>query len=576
MSYEYGTGQQGLNYPNPYKMENRLLIIRITIFTLITLFLFILAKIELENKQYTNLCINLGIACIFIYLIISSSYILSKQYRVYFGRGQPNGLATELPLDANGTTESANKLKDTIRQGALSIQAPQNNMYGFLYSYFKDLIIAPKEIRVIAEHLFSNVIKLSIITFLFLLSSFFAYGHESSGWLGLFFFGITLTIILKPLIDKKFSNPQLRITTFWKLFSFALLVPIGLIFFGQDLPNISHFHFDIQSFVILMVTLIGDLLTLYSLKSQLYEPNAITTAFEQESVNFNAPPSQLNLEIDRRLQQEWTSAIPNRIYSNLSPNIPNIQTGVFKGQVIQENQPMVPTSLMEEQTFHSIINNSRLYNVFLIDLFSLGFTLIASVSIFIILLKLHMNPDNYFGSAVWLPTLFGMLSLSSYWIKIAHELWGRFDFTSKLYIFEWEGNFSKAKMNFGNQFKDTIHTEKDIVNIESMTLRVWVTHLNTVVFGHGINNESNERRIISMVGLKSEAKNWIQHLKSFAESQSMMLKPNAREDFIRAAELSQLNSLSGYSEHNNLEKNKSDNVSEKMKGLLNNTDLENN
>ena len=31
MSYEYGTGQQGLNYPNPYVLQNKFLFSKIKI-----------------------------------------------------------------------------------------------------------------------------------------------------------------------------------------------------------------------------------------------------------------------------------------------------------------------------------------------------------------------------------------------------------------------------------------------------------------------------------------------------------------------------------------------------------------
>ena len=58
-------------------------------------------------------------------------------------------------------------------------------------------------------------------------------------------------------------------------------------------------------------------------------------------------------------------------------------------------------------------------------------------------------------------------------------------------------------MNFGNHLKDTIQSEKNIINIDGMTLRVWVTQLQTVVFGHGINSENNPRKIIYQMLLTS-------------------------------------------------------------------------
>lgn len=543
MSYEYGTGQQGLNYPNPYTIENKVILVRTIIFFIMALGLLGLAKIVLDKSEYVSLLVYLAIATGFLYLAITSAYRLSQQYQVYFGRGQPASLAVELPLDQHGTSESASKLKETIRQGALTIEPPTNPLSGFLYSHFPHLIIAPKDIRTITEHLFSNIIKLIIVGGLFLLSWFFSLGGAATGWLGVYFFSITFFLIVKPLLHSGFSQVNLTLSSFWKIFAASLLAPIVLISLGDKLPDISGFHFGTQSIVILLCTLAGEVMSLYALKSHLYTPTGITTAYEQESISFNAPPSQLNLEIDRKLQQEWIATIPNRIYSSIVPTIPNSDSGSFKGQIIQETQPMVPQALQEKLSFNSMINNPRLKKLFIIDCFALAFTLFSTVAIFYILLNWHYSTIKSWQSIAWLPTFICMLCLSSYWIKIAHELWGRFDFESKLYVFEWEGSFSKAKMNFGNRIKDTIHTQKDIINIESMTLRVWVIHLNTVVFGHGL-GENKPRHIISMIGLKDEAKHWIEYLKSFATQQSMMLKPNENEDFVRAQALSQLNQVS--------------------------------
>ena len=163
MSYEYGTGQQGLNYPNPYTIENKVILVRTIIFFIMALGLLGLAKVVLDKSEYVSLIVYLAIATGFLYLAITSAYRLSQQYQVYFGRGQPASLAVELPLDQHGTSESASKLKETIRQGALTIEPPTNPLSGFLYSHFPHLIIAPKDIRTITEHLFSNIIKLLIV-----------------------------------------------------------------------------------------------------------------------------------------------------------------------------------------------------------------------------------------------------------------------------------------------------------------------------------------------------------------------------------------------------------------------------
>lgn len=549
MSYEYGTGQQGLDYPNPYRIENIVLMIRSGIFTVSAIILLFMAKSNLDDNNYINLVINLLAATGFIYGTLSTGYRITKQLRVYFGRGQPNGLAHEWGVEQEGSTESSQKLRETIRHGALVFAAPQGGLNGILYAYFKNLIVAPQELKNLTHHIFSNIVKLLIVLAMFALSSFFTIGSSTSGWLGLYFFIVTFFLILRSVFKEDNIDTRLSLNAFWSLFACSLIVPIGLIVLSKyhPLPDISQWNFGMQSFFIVIFTIIGELLAFRALYLQLDTPTGITTAYEQDSISFNAPPAQINLEIERKLQNEWIAAIPNRSYAKQTPHIGSNKSGHFTGQIIQETQPMVPHALEGQQDLNKVLARSRTKMLFIIDMLSLSFNVFATIGILYALFSMQSDENPTMLSLVWLPLFIRMLVLSVYWIKITHNLWGRFDFESKVYVFEYEGNYSTASMNFGNQFKDTIQSKKDIVNIESMTLRVWVTHMRTVVFGHGIDSENNPRRILSMIGLKDESRAWVQHLREFATNQSMMLLPNQNEDMARLASLSQMNAIASAS-----------------------------
>lgn len=543
MNYEYGTGQQGLNYPNPYKTENIFLTIRIVIFTIGFLFFIVYSKLDLNQSNWLGLSINLLASMVFLYSIINNGYNLSKQLRVYFGRGQPSGLAPELNPDMLGTSPKARELKETIRQGALTIAPPPGNVNGILYSYFKNLIIAPYEIQTLMQHVFSNLIKTIILFSIFILSSFFAFGMTTNGWLGAYFFVVTFYLIVEPIIRKKTEIISLSLKNFWGLFFISIAVPVAIFIVGSKMPNISNWNLGIQSFFILMIMLIGELWSLFALKTNLYSPTGITSAFEQDAISFNAPPSLINQEIERKLQNEWVSAIPNRIYSRLSPNILNEPSGQFSGQVMQETQPMIPQSMREEQDLNFVSSHERLKTTYYLDLLALIFTILGTIGSISIITIFHHNPLTNFHYLYWIPLFSCILFLTSYWMKIGHQLWGRFDFESKLYIIDYEGTYTTAKMNFGNAIKDTLQSEKNIINIESMTLRVWVTHLNTVVFGHGIHSDTRPRYIISLLGLKDESVAFLNHLKLFIQNQSMILGSNSQEDLKRVNHLSQLNAI---------------------------------
>lgn len=546
MSYEYGTGQQGLNYPNPYVLQNKFLFSKIILFSLSSLILFFLAKNDLDKNLYSKMFIELIFSFLFIAYTISIGLKLSKQVRVFFGRGQPASLAPEVPLDHVGTSNVANQLKETIRQGALIMETPTVPFSGFLYNWFKDLIIAPKEIRTLTEHVFGNIIKTCILLGCFLISSIFSYKTNASGYLGLFFIVSTCWLVITPLIKNGFNEINITLNSFWKLITLSIGFPIIIIFTNQlspnFLPNLSYFNFSAQSLTILVVILLAESLNLYSLKKQLNKPDGITTSFEQKSVSFNSHPNQLLVEIERKLQDNWTATIPNRIYSKIIPQISADTTGNFYGLVMQESQPMAPDNKNIPLSLSSVINDNKLSCLLFIE--TLGFLLNLGCLSFIFSSIYNLDSINLIHGLSWFPLILTFLALSSYLSRVCHELWGRFDFESTLYIFEWQGNFNRAKMNFGNHLKDTIQSEKNIINIDNMTLRVWITQLQTVVFGHGINSENNPRKIIKMVGLKEDCKNWLNHVAQFAESQSMILKPTSKDDFKNANSLSQLNGLS--------------------------------
>lgn len=553
MSYEYGTGQQGLNYPNPYIVQNKFLFIKVILFGFSSLILFWLAKNDLDKNMYSKMTIELIFSFLFVGYSVTMGLTLSKQVRVFFGRGQPASLAPEVPLNQAGTSNAATQLKETVRQGALIIDTPTVPFSGFLYNLFKDLIIAPKEIRDLTEHVFGNIIKIGILVGCFLLSSLFSYNTNASGYLGLFFILITSWIIIKPLIFNGFNNLNITLLSFWKLLFLSVFFPIAIIFinksYPQFLPNLDAFNFSMQSLLILIIILFSEFLNLWALFNQLTKPDGITTSFEQEAVSFNAHPNQILVELERKLQSSWIATIPHRIYSKIIPQISNDNTGNFYGLVMQESQPMAPESKNIPLTFSQAINDLKLSKLIYIE--SLGFLLNLTCLSFIFSSIYNMYYTNSFEGISWFPLVITLLALSSYLHKICHQLWGRFDFESTLYVFEWQGNFNKAKMNFGNHLKDTIQSEKNIINIDDMTLRVWITKLHTVVFGHGINSENNPRKIIKMIGLKNDCKNWLNHIVSFAQSQSMLLKTTSNNDLKNAHNLSQLNSLNSTNNTNN-------------------------
>ena len=114
------------------------------------------------------------------------------------------------------------------------------------------------------------------------------------------------------------------------------------------------------------------------------------------------------------------------------------------------------------------------------------------------------------------------------------------NFVSDLIWIEAKGNYQISQMNFGRYLDDTIKTQKEVVNIETMTLRVWYAEISTTTFG-----KYQERSILSMIAKKDEAIAIKEHLSTFAQDQSIIVAPTAQSDLNRMSALNHLNNAVG-------------------------------
>ena len=114
----------------------------------------------------------------------------------------------------------------------------------------------------------------------------------------------------------------------------------------------------------------------------------------------------------------------------------------------------------------------------------------------------------------------------------ASGLFGRFDFESVLYWIECHGNYQIGNVSSGNFHSSRLHTQKNVVNMETATLRVWVVELRSVVFG-----KTGRRFLRSMMGRKGEAQELAESLAAFAREQSLVIAPTAQQDQQRLADV---------------------------------------
>ncbi len=119
MSYEYSSEQAQLDFPNPYRIENILWGVRASILLVCSVALMFLARKHLVVQALGSFVVPVALG-VGLFVLSAWNFVrIGQQLRVFFGRGQPAGLATELQADQMGLSNAAKSLMQTVRQGAL-------------------------------------------------------------------------------------------------------------------------------------------------------------------------------------------------------------------------------------------------------------------------------------------------------------------------------------------------------------------------------------------------------------------------------------------------------------------------
>lgn len=538
MSYEYNSESRRLDLPNPFKVENHFYFIAAGILVIAAIALLLVSRSALAAQMSFLSFLPLLIGIFLLIKGIDYARRALMQLRFFFGRGEPTGLAGEMNATDTGIGKGADALKETMRHNALVFREPEGALNGLLYSWIPNLIFAPLPIQTIAQRQFYNALAIVMIL-LSLLVSWVSFSNDhASAWMGLFFYSFSLFIIVKPLKSGAAGQSELGMKGLVGLVLVAIMGPVALPLISSGLPDISAVSLSLQTFVLLVLSLISIVLFFVALIRQMVPPPPTTAACEQQTISMNSHPKQLIDEMDRELQKNWTEQIPNRRYSKVLPEINSGGAGSFFSEVLEESQPM-PNSELRNIDF-TTANASPRYQ-WLVRLNIAGVLLTCAGVGFLIAFAVLLNPTAPDVTVISHLTLgAALLVLSNYCFSSGHALWGRFDFTSKLTWVEIQGNYQSAKMDYGNTLTDSIKTNKQIINIETMTLRVWVSELTTVSFG-----KNSQRWIIGMSGLPDQSSYLAKHLTQFAADQSIIVAPESNVDLQKINNLKAINHLGG-------------------------------
>lgn len=548
MAYEYSSEQAQLDFPNPYRIENILWSLRAGILLVCAVALMLLARRHLATQSMGSFVVPVVLGAGLFVLAAWNFVRIGQQLRVFFGRGQPAGLAAELQPDQTGSTDAARAVMQTVRQGALEFAIPAGALNGVLYSLVKNLITAPVYIQNVLQNRFSNLASYTFLMATMLVALLFTWDSPVQGWVGVFFLLLVVFMAIRPVSGQN-SQAMVRFNLMQvlALTLVAILGPVVLGFAQSALPDLSWASFGTQALLILLVLVVIEGVFFIAVQRHIDLPPPVSKVDTQDSISFNSDPNLLMQELDREMQRNWVHRIPNRRYARVLPDIALDQgTGKFKAQLMEESQPLAPRAF-SKMDWSVVQAYPRFFWLMLIDVLGVVLTLMGALALVVFALRFNAFQD-------WRPVLgFATLGLSlvavgGYAFRSAHTLWGRFDFESTLTWVEMEGSYIRSKVDIGNRLQDRVFTARDVVNVESMTLRVWVMDLRSVVFGHQSHGSVTRRIVTGMVSRPDEAQYLKNLVRQFASEQSIVVAPRAAEDAQRMASLGALNQLGAASQ----------------------------
>ncbi len=519
MTYEYRSGSQTLELPNPYLVENQIRFVTGGIWLLAGIALLFVTRQRLLGGWQPSAALPLLSSLLLLIYGVRIVVVALMQLRFFFGRERPQNLTVnlaplqsaaavgeasipELPPDGYGATEQAQALTETIRRGALPFAEPRGPLNGLLHRWYRDLIYAVVPLRGEAQKQFHVAVIVAAVGVSLLVSWVLATAATSLQRLTLGYFVLTTSVVLRSLRsgtlpgDRPERLPVVLIVT-------AILAPVVLALIGSALPPLGGLRPLGATLFLLVSAGVAATLFFVALRAQLGPPPPASSSVHQVALSMNCHPAQLSEELARTLQTQWREQIPNRRYLALQPQINTAAqgSGTFVSEVLEETQPF-PQSSKPPSSLSECLEDSARRPVLFLQLYGAALLVIAAFCL--AALAWWYTPERIARSPASLlnPLAYvaGGFVIGRYCLTGAHSLFGRFDFDSLVYWVECRGNYQMASANFGNVISDRLHTQKSLINVETATLRVWLVELQSVVFG-----KDGRRYIRAMIGKKDEA-----------------------------------------------------------------------
>lgn len=532
MSVEIEDRDRVNEIPNPYVIENwALLIVAVTAFVAGLMILLDGRAQWLAAGAGASLApILIGVALWGVAFRLAASAL--SQLRFILPVDYPKSLCPVVADNASGTSNAAENLKDQIRKNALLFVPPQDAVSNLLYTLVKGITRAPIQLQYFARYNFGNFCAVALALASYLFSLFLMGTTPFENWLGVAY-GVVMVIWLLRTINAN-ATAEVSMRPLIVLTVFAIFFPVVFLLVGQSLPTLGEVavNWHVGFMLVALLAVYG--LFLAAVKSQLGSGVNTPPAMKQAVLSVNFNPSELIGELERLVLRSNPTRLPNRRYIRTPFQLDSSrEAGEFRAEFLEETQPV---NAGRRETAQEVLGSPR--RLWLVVLTAL-MTLAGLACVFLVyrFAGLAWGETGTLETGAWAIVAYTIATAAR---RAAHVLWGRFDFQSRLVWMELTGVYNTASAAVGNQFTGNYSTQKRVVNVENLTLTLWVTDLETVTFG-----KDGDRSIYGMSGPQETADATIGALVRFSEGQSMIVAPGTAADMERMSALSAFNQGAG-------------------------------
>jgi hypothetical protein len=529
MVYRWNLDGTALEFPTPYKAENRFLTLRG--YALVALSLLVFAILTfVEEAQNAKPGLELQAlpepASVWPHALgalfmagwgVMNLMQASRQRALLMVPGQPASLMHEVAHEATGASPRASWLTQAVLRGVVLAPKLSGPYAAWLARLSPEVASAPNTLlaylRVRLSHL------LLLLTMAAVLGAVAGFGLVLGRTGAADMAAVVVGLVLSLVLVRHAVQPDDAAWSPWAVAALAalgLLVAAPLGWVAQSLPLAEMWPLLGLPGAVSLALVLGivlELVALLAARRQLLTPRPVRSAVEEANVPVEADLMKLFGEVDRELFRRWAEGIPNRRYTRQPPVVdPAAQEGSFSAVVLEESQPLVPPPMAVPG---EPVGSTR----WLWVLGVAGLLLTAAGGLLWAWLALTQMRDS---TSAWVPATLGLVCLlmGGYALAMGHLLWSRMEAGSTITWLELKGGFFKVQAVPAPSSQGPRRAPAELAAVDAVSVKACVVHTRSVFYAaasHGVGSRS----LVAMAADPGAAAAWISSIQNLARNANL-------------------------------------------------------